>query len=201
MKVNWTTTLHAITAGAAVAIAIIALLALDFAQHHVQQSEAATRLERLEVRLGDYESARFVDVRKSLATARMDAANQRLRPYDAGHPPEAMLEELTFCDDLGLRVYRGDLNRHDVWDVFSTWLFVLYRDAQPAIDAARRDGAAASFGDCTDLVESLEDIEVAENGNPRMVHPSDDFLYRFYASEANAQPGEPPKSRVSLRQK
>jgi hypothetical protein len=192
MKVNWNTTLNAITAGAAVLIAVTGLLAFDFAERHIEQSEQAARIEHLEARIGEYESARFVDIRKSLAADRIDPAEKRLRKIDPENPPEPLIDELNFCDDLGLRVYRGDLNRHDVWDVFSTWLFVLYRDAQPVIDAGRQKEGAAAFGDCTDLIESLKDIEVAENASPRMIHPSDEYIYQFYLDETNAQPGQPP---------
>lgn len=199
MKVNWNTTLHAITACATVLIAVTALLAFGFAERHIEQSEQQARVEHLEARLSEYESPGFVDLRKSLADQRIDPAEKRLRKIDPDDPPDPLIDELNFCDDLGLRVYRGDLNRHDVWDVFSTWLFVLYRDAQPAIDAARQKEGAAVFGNCTDLVESLKDIEVAENASPRMIHPSDDYIYRFYLSETNAQPGQPPNKTRTRR--
>jgi len=202
MKVNWNTTLNAITACATVLIAVTLFLALQFAQHATTQFEHGTGIQNLEARIAEYESPRFVDIRKSLASQRIDPSNQRLRQYDPDNPPDALIGELNFCDDLGLLVYRGALNRHDVWDVFGDWLFVLNRDAQPAIDAARRREGASIFGDCTDLVESLNDIEVAENGNPRMIHPGDDQIYRFYVSETDAQPGQPPNNaRFKLRPK
>jgi len=202
MKVNWNTALNAIAACAAILIAVILLLALRFAQHEATQFEHLDGIRNLDSRIAEYESARFTGIRRSLASQRIDPANQRLRQYDPDNPPDPLIDELNFCDDLGLLVYRGAVNRHDVWDVFGDWLFILNRDAQPAIDAARRREGASIFGDCTDLVESLNDIEVAENGNPRMIHPGDDAIYRFYLSETNAQPGEPPNNaRFKLRQK
>lgn len=191
MKVNWNIALNAITACAAVVIAITGLFALRFAERRVQQFQQAAQVQKLEGRINDYESARFVDIRKSLANQRIDLSEKRLRKYDPENPPDPLIDELNFCDDLGLLVYRGVLNRHDVWDVFSNWLFVLDTDAQPAIDAARKQGIS-NFGDCTDLVESLHDIEVAENASARRMQPSDDDIYRFYLAETNAQPGESP---------
>jgi hypothetical protein len=49
------------------------------------------------------------------------------------------------------------------------------------------------------LVESLKDIEVAENASPRMIHPSDDYIYQFYLAETNAQPGQPPSKTRTHR--
>jgi hypothetical protein len=200
MKFQWNTALHAITACATVLIAVTGILALGFAESHVERSEQVARIEHLEARAGEFESERFVNVRKALAEQRIDRTNQRLRTYDADNPPDPLIDELNFCDELGLLVYRGALNRHDVWDVFGAWLFVLNRDAQPAIDAARRKQGAAMFGDCTDLVESLKDTEVAENRSARMIHPDDASMYRFYLSEADAQVGQPAdKIRTRLK--
>jgi hypothetical protein len=70
MKVNWNTTLHAITACATVLIAVTALLAFGLAERHIEQSEQQARIEHLEARLSEYESPGFVDAKLILTIRR-----------------------------------------------------------------------------------------------------------------------------------
>jgi len=186
---NW----DAITAVSTVLMAITGIVAVVFAVVQIKEFREEARVQHLEDRIREYDSPRFLAIRKSLADQRIDQAQKRLRKLDPDNEPDELDEELDFCNDLGLLVSKGALDRNDVWSVFSTWLFDLYADARPVIDSARKDGPAY-FGECTDLVKSMEPIEEEEN-NGSDDHPSEDDRYQFYLTELNAQPGQQIKGK------
>lgn len=190
-ETNW----NAITAMATVLVAMTGIVAVVFAVVQIREFREEAKIQHLEDRIKEYDSPRFLAIRKALAEKRIDTVQKRLNQLDPDNEPDELDEEMDFCDDLGLLVSRGALSRNDVWSVFSTWLFVLHTDARPVIDEARKDGPAY-YGNCTDLVKSMEPIEEKEN-NGNDDHPSESDIYQFYLSELDAQPGEIKKGKHS----
>jgi hypothetical protein len=168
------------------ALATIGVLAFAVVQIHELREEA--KIKTLTEQLDKFEGERFTAIRRSLATKRMDIKQQRLVKLDLGNVPDEMLDELNFCDDLGLLTHRGALNPHDVWSEFGYWLFPLYTDARPYIDDSRKD-SPASFDECGYLLDVIRPIEKREDASSED-HPSEDDIFGFYQTEAEAEPGQ-----------
>jgi hypothetical protein len=129
--------------------------------------------------------------RKALALKRIDKSQERLHQLDPSSPPDELTRELDFCEDLGLLTHRGYLNRHDVWNNFGYWLFVIYTDARPYLDGEQKNDPA-EYRECSNLVETLRPIEVKESAGVNE-HPSEDDIYRTYSAELDSQAGQSPR--------
>jgi hypothetical protein len=128
--------------------------------------------------------------RKALAAKRIDRKNEVLRPLDVDDPPDEMYDVLNACDHVGLLTKRGYLDVADVWSEMGYWLFYVYADAQPMVEADRKTDPA-SMANCSWLIGQMRPIEIKNNGGVQL-HPSPDNLYQFYAGEVDAEPGKPP---------
>jgi hypothetical protein len=128
--------------------------------------------------------------RKGLAAKRIDTVHETLRHLDIEYPPSEMWDVLNFCDHVGLLTRRGYLDVRDVWSDLGYWLFNIYEDARPVIDADVKTNPA-SMKECSWLIEAMRPIEIKEDGGVQD-HPSQDALYDFYNSERDAEPERRP---------
>jgi len=115
--------------------------------------------------------------------------------YDS---PSEMWDLLNECDHLGLLAQRGYLDAHDVWSDLGFWLFYIYADAKPVIEADRKDdpeqdrrGNPASMTSCSWLIEQMKPFELKEDNGVDLNLSSDD-IYNFYLSEIDTPAGKPP---------
>jgi hypothetical protein len=157
---NW----NAVTAVSTLVMAIATIGVLTFAVVQIQELREEANIKTLTEQVTKFEGDRFTAIRRSLAAQRMDVKQQRLKKLDPENPPDEMLDELNFCDDLGLLTRRGALNRHDVWSEVGYWLFPLYGDARPYIDQSRKD-SPAGYDECVYLIEQISPIEMREDAS------------------------------------
>lgn len=183
--VNW----NAVSGLASVATAAATVIALVFAGFQLQQFREEAKIQHLVERVNEFEGQRFTAIRRSLASKRIDLKSERLKALDPDDPPIEMLDELNFCDDIGLLTHRGAIGVHDVWSEFGYWLFPLYTDARPVIDSSRKE-SPASYVECSWLVEAIRPIETKEDQSSED-HPSEADIYGFYSGEVDTQPGQP----------
>jgi hypothetical protein len=127
---------------------------------------------------------------KALAAARIDLVHETLRPMDYDSAPDQLWDVLNTCDHLGLLTRRGYLDVNDVWSEFGYWLFPIYADAEPVIQADQKTDPA-SMANCTWLMEQMTPIEVKDERTAQL-HPSADALYQFYKGEVGSEPGKLP---------
>jgi hypothetical protein len=176
-----------ITAVTSLAIAVGGLGALVFAWFQIREMRDEARVQHLIALVDKFDSADQVAIRRSLALKRVDQTQKRLRPLDVSDAPIEFYDELGFCEDLGLLTRRGYLDPHDVWNEFSDWLFYLYADARPLLDAEQKHDPA-EYRECTNLVESTRPIERQEAGGADD-HPTEEELYNGYLGDIE-QPGQ-----------
>jgi hypothetical protein len=86
------------------------------------------------------------------------------------------------------------LDVEDVWSELGYWLFNIYADARPVIDADMKDNPA-SMKECSWLIEAMRPIEAKEDAGAQD-HPSQNALYSFYDSERDARPAKQPSSKA-----
>jgi hypothetical protein len=178
-----------ITSFSSLVIAISGVVALIIAGLHIHELREEARVLHLTEFVREFDNPPFSSVRKNLALKRIDKVEERLRPLDLEDPPGELYDALDFCVDIGLLTERGYLNRHDVWSEFGYWLFVIYADARPLLDAEQKKGPAA-FTECSKLVESIRPIEIREDAGA-LEHPSESDIYDEYSSEIESESSQP----------
>jgi hypothetical protein len=179
------------TAFATVALAVIGFSALVLAGLQVRELREEAKVQHLLEFIHDFDGPARSSNRKALALKRIDKSQGRLHQLDASDPPDELTNELDFCEDLGLLTHRGYLNRHDVWNDFGYWLFVIYTDARPYLDVVQKNDRA-EYWECSNLVESLRPIEIKES-TAADEHPSEDDIYSAYSYELDRQAGHSPR--------
>jgi hypothetical protein len=192
--VNWS----AVSAIAHTIMALATIGALIFAGVQIQDLREEAKIHHLMEQVSTFDGPRYTEIRKSLAIQRMDTNQERLQKLDPDNPPTALYDELNFCEDLGLLSRHGSLNLHDVWEEFAYWLFPMYTDARPVIDASRKESPGV-YVNCVWLVDNIRSIENKEDAGADD-HPSETAIYEFYAGEVSIQPGQPlQKGRHSAK--
>jgi uncharacterized protein YktA (UPF0223 family) len=132
----------------------------------------------------------MVDFRKSLADKRLDAKHKILLPLDPDNVPYEMSDVLDFFEHIGLLEKRGYLDKNDVWDEFSDFMFPLYADARPYIDSEQKKDRA-EYANFTQLMKEMEQIEAEKEGGTVKPQSQED-IRDFYIGEAEDQPGALP---------
>jgi hypothetical protein len=117
----------------------------------------------------------------------MDPTHKMLRPLDKDNPPTEMWDVLNECDHLGLLTKRGYLDVSDVWSEMAYWLFDIYADAQPVIEADRKD-YPASMVNCSWLIDQIRPIEVRDDAGAQ-ANPTQSDIYDFYDDVLDSKPG------------
>jgi hypothetical protein len=195
--VNW----DRITALSTLTLAIVGVAALAFtwkqiddmkSQSAIQVSEmrSETQVQHLTTLIDKFDSSEWAINRKNLALKRVDIKYKKLRPLDVNDAPIELYDELGFCDDIGLLTERGYLDPHDVWNSFGDWIDLLYADARPLVNFEQRK-SPATFRECTNLVESMKQIEAKEDAGADN-NISEDDIYGNYVGDIESQAGEPP---------
>jgi len=187
-----------ITAISSLVLAVVGLAALIFtwkqihemrdeARVQIAEMRAETQVQHLTALMDKFDSVDRIAIRRSLALKRIDKRLGRLREMDVDDAPVELGQELDFCEDIGLLTGRGYLDRHDVWNVFGTWLFYLYTDARPYLDNLQ---GQADYRECKNLVESIRPIEAKEDASA-YDHPTESDLYSSYLIDIENQSGQP----------
>lgn len=177
-----------LTAISSLVLANTGVVALLIAWHQIQEAREEARIQHLIEFVQRFDGADFIKIRKSLAHQRIDKISETLLPLSSSDPPTEIYDELNLCDSIGHLVARGYLDRHDVWSELSYWLFPLYADARPVIEAEQKTNPA-SFVECQKLVESMRPIEDKEDKGTDN-HLDNDDIYSFYAGDDEASPAE-----------
>lgn len=181
------TTTDVVTAVATSAIAITGVCALSYTAIQLKRSRDDERVRHLVEFIKEFDSEPMTGWRRGVA-------NQRLR---GGDLPDEWLRLLDFFETIGLLVRRGYLDVHDVWSMFSYWMFSIYADFRDDIEQIRRDNDTF-YGDFCDLIERLREIEEESGGTDD--RPSKDEIREFWEDEANTLPGGPMKKRRKSKQ-
>jgi hypothetical protein len=160
-----------------------------FAVVQIGEFRAEAKIQHILGEVNEFERPRFTEISTMLANRRIDRKEERLKPLDPNEPPLQLYDALNFCEDLGLLTRRGALDPHDVWDEFGYWLFPIYTDGRPVIDASRNQDGPATFNECDWLIEKIRPIELREDGG-KQDHPSEQDIYDLYCAESDAEPGQ-----------
>jgi len=164
--------------------------ALIFANRQIQESREQSKIQHLVEVVQQFDQSPMVDFRKSLADKRLDAKHKILLPLDPDNVPYAMSDVLDFFEHMGLLEKRGYLDKNDVWDEFSDFMFPLYADARPYIDSEQKKDRA-EYANFTQLMKEMEQIEAEKEGGTVKPQSQED-IRDFYIGEAEDQPGALP---------
>jgi uncharacterized protein YktA (UPF0223 family) len=164
--------------------------ALIFANRQIQESREQSKIQHLVEVVQQFDQSPMVDFRKSLADKRLDAKHKILLPLDPDNVPYEMSDVLDFFEHIGLLEKRGYLDKNDVWDEFSDFMFPLYADARPYIDSEQKKDRA-EYANFTQLMKEMEQIEAEKEGGTVKPQSQED-IRDFYIGEAEDQPGALP---------
>ena len=164
--------------------------ALIFANRQIQESREQSKIQHLVEVVQQFDQSPMVDFRKSLADKRLDAKHKILLPLDPDNVPYEMSDVLDFFEHMGLLEKRGYLDKNDVWDEFSDFMFPLYADARPYIDSEQKKDRA-EYANFAQLMKEMEQIEAEKEGGTVKPQSQED-IRDFYIGEAEDQPGALP---------
>lgn len=179
-----------VTAIATAALAITGALALWFAKRQLKQDRDAARIDNLERQLEAFDSERFLNIRRRLASLR--ARNGKLQPLAEDDAPSEMYDVLNFFEHLAFLVREKYLPAYHVWHAFGYWAFSFFYDARRVIEFEQIDDPTF-FDDFEWLINKLQKIEARECGHRNI--PSEDDLLDFYLEESHGQTVRQRKSR------
>jgi hypothetical protein len=164
--------------------------ALIYAHRQIQESREEAKIQHLVEVVQQFDQHPMVDFRKSLAVKRLDAKHENLLRLNPDKAPYEMSDVLDFFEHVSLLEKRGYLDKNDVWEEFSDFMFPLYADARPYIDSEQKKDRA-EYANFTHLMTEMEQIEsVKEGGTAKPL--SQDDIRDFYIGEAEDQPGALP---------
>ncbi len=182
MEVCW----EAVTAIGTGVLALTGVAAIIYTHSQLRQNRELARIQHLRDLVREFDLAPMSDRRRELADLRLD--KERLLSLDDDNPPQCLYEVLDFFEHIGLLVKRGHLDRNDVWDTFSYWMFNIFADARSLIEQERKDDPTV-YSNFVELIEQIRKIEKAKGGKTDI--PSKDDIEGFYAYEKDRQPGAP----------
>lgn len=177
--------LEKIVAYSTAAAVIVALFGVAY-QVHEMRDEA--KIQHLIEESDKLDSPTMLTARAALAEARLDRKDQTLVKRDPDDMPDEMWPILNQCDEIGLLARHNYLDVELVWSQMSNTLFYWYTDAEPFIEADRKK-QKADLENCVWLIGAMHDYELTRDDGGDL-HPSDNQIYDFYVSEADAQPGQ-----------
>jgi hypothetical protein len=180
-------------------LVLTGLGALWFADYQIRESREEAKVQHLVEELNEFDHPPYSDDRKTLALQRMDARQEALKALNVDDPPDAMYNVLNFFEHVSLLANRGYLDKEMAWSDFSYWMFNIYADSRPLIDAERKYDPA-EFSELTKLMEDMRQIEIKE-GHGVDDHPSQDDILGFYQSEASFKPGQIVSQRHGPKKK
>ena len=164
-------------------LAATAAWALVYARQQLRQVQESEQVQHLLRFVEQFDTEPLVNSRKSLAEKRLKGVDD---------PPE-LDNILNFFETIGLLVKRGYLDAHDVWAMFSYWMFSVFADFPDSIEQERKEDPTF-YSDFATLVERLRIIETAEHGLSD--RPSRDDIEEFWRYELGLTVGLPaPKRR------
>jgi hypothetical protein len=199
-KTNHSSTIsERITAVSSLALAVLGLVALIFtwrqitemrveSKTQVDEMREEAKVQHLTALIDKFDSQEWVVDRETLARKRLDKTQTHLLTLDVNNVPIELLDELGFCEDIGLLTRRGYLDRHDVWNEFGNWILYLYADARPYVDSVQKD-SPVEYKECSDLAESTASIEQKEGAGSDNHLTGDDIL-SGYLGDIERHPGQ-----------
>lgn len=184
-------TADAWTAGFTGVLALTGVWALIYARQQLKQAHESEKIQHLLRFVEQFDNGPLANSRKSLAAHRLKGDDD---------VPE-LDNILNFFETIGLLVKRGYLDPHDVWSMFSYWMFSVYADSRDLIEQEQKEDPTY-YGDFTSLIERLRKIEKAENGLSD--RPSREEIMEFWRYELELTAGLPAtrrRPRKSTRKK
>jgi hypothetical protein len=97
---------------------------IEISQNQIEISRDAVKIQHLLSLVTQFESEPLVSSRRSLAQKRLAGELE----------PDETQDILDFFETIGFLVRRNYLNAHDVWDMFSYWLFNVFADFKKTIE-------------------------------------------------------------------
>jgi hypothetical protein len=173
------------TAISSAALAVIAIATLWFAWKQIKEFRGEAQIQHLAEVVHEFDDGPIDKKLSSLAKIRVDADKDVLRPLDGNDAPGEMYDIANFFEYIGLLTKRGYLDKDDVWDNFSYYLFDFYADARPMIEAEQKKDAD-TFSDLTWLMDQMRTIEDQKHGG-RQSHVDQDDIKDFYSGYLNTE--------------
>ena len=164
---------EATTAIATATVAVGGICALACAMQELKHFREAAKLDQLTRFSSEFNQEPMTKWRKTLAEKRL--RGERF--------PQEAIQVLDFFEKVGLYVSRGFLDDHDVWSLFSAWLFVLYADFHDKVEQLQKEDQNSLCLVCK-LVERLRDIEKKEKSSSD--RPSEQEIRQFWQAESSA---------------
>ncbi len=152
---------------ATVVLVITSAGAIAYAGLQLRHERAYRAVDNLEKQLSFFLSDKFVEVRRRLAAARLDAT--ALRPWTLEEPPVSAFEVLDFYEHLSLLVKKGHLDVYDVWHTFYEWAQPVYVDMQALIES-EESAYSQHYSDLQRLMRQMDDIQIAKMQTQRGEH-------------------------------
>lgn len=162
-------------------VLVVGYFALEYTGRQIEDFRKEAQAQHLIEKVEAFDSPRYKAIRNGLAAKRLNQAKESLKPLDVNDAPVEMVDELTFCNDLGILTRHGALSAYDVWGEFSFWLLPLHTDAQALIKADQKD-APASWSNCDYLVEEVKKVDAQEDAGKQLNLKEADIV-GFYFSE------------------
>lgn len=159
----------------------VAVKSLRYSANQIDEARKESQTAHLIEKSQEFDSPTFRAVRRGLAEKRLNHAEDGLNKLDVNDAPVELVDELGFCNDLGILTRHGQLSAYDVWGEFSYWLFPLYTDAESYIKADQND-APASWSNCVYLMEQVKEVERREDAG-KQLNPKEEDIVGFYDSE------------------
>ncbi|WP_254063728.1 hypothetical protein [Granulicella sp. S190] len=142
---------------ATVALVVTSAGAISYAGLQLRHERAYRAVENLEKQLSFFLSEKFVEVRRRLAEARLDATG--LKAWTVEDPPVNAFEVLDFYEHLSLLVKKGHLDVYDVWHTFYEWAQPVYVDMQPLIEN-EESAYQEHYKDLQRMMRQMDEIQM-----------------------------------------
>lgn len=149
----------------------------DFRQAE-QVHQEAEQVHQVVEQVRYFTSTEFRQVRKSLATKRLDSRG-KLVPLSIKAVPEEMYEVLNYFEEIGLLERKGYLNAEDIWEELGYWALNTYEDAKPVIAHDRQEDPTL-YTDLERLINLIQQVEKSKTGKPRALPSAEiEDFYRY----------------------
>lgn len=179
-----------LTALSTLSLAVLAFVALVATYLQIVEYHHEAQIQHLAEVVHEFDNGPVSKAFNSLAQERVNLNTQTLKPMDEDDPPEEMYDIADFFEYVALLTQRGYLDKNDVWDSFSYYLFRFYADAKPIIEAEQKQDPD-TFADLTWLVENMQRIEDSGHHGSED-HPTPKDIYEFYSGYIKTTSGIPP---------
>jgi len=180
-----------ITALSSLALAVLALIALVLTYQQILEFHHEAQIQHLAEVVHEFDYGPVNSSFSALAKKRIDQDKETLNTLDENDPPSEMYDVANFFEYVALLTKRGYLDKNDVWESFSYYLFNFYADARPMIDEEQKQDRD-TFADLSWLMDNMRQIEDDPTHRGVEDHPTPNDIYGFYNGYIDATSGIPP---------